>query len=130
MPTQDTSDRPKWIIDHPKEFIFDYIVNDKTLGHVWYRPMDLGYEIDHLEILKPHRGQGLGVELVHKFINFCLMKSQAQSFEIWLEVSHQNLAALKVYEKIGFHKVGHRPKYYSDGSDALLMTLKVPGSEM
>lgn len=38
-----------------------------------------------------------------------------------LEVGARNAPALKLYESEGFRVVGRRPKYYNDGSDALLM---------
>lgn len=38
-----------------------------------------------------------------------------------LEVSEKNAAALGLYAGAGFRIVGGRPKYYNDGSSALLM---------
>ena len=38
-----------------------------------------------------------------------------------LEVGAGNVPALRLYESEGFRVVGRRPKYYNDGSDALLM---------
>jgi len=40
---------------------------------------------------------------------------------IILEVSEKNTPALRLYEKVGFKRVGMRKNYYPDGSNALLM---------
>ncbi len=42
-----------------------------------------------------------------------------------LEVSAANAAAIALYESSGYRVVGRRPKYYNDGSDALLMSLRL-----
>ncbi len=40
--------------------------------------------------------------------------------EIWLEVHESNVPARNLYKKSGFVEVGSRPKYYSDGGNAIL----------
>ena len=46
-------------------------------------------------------------------------------YAMHLEVRRSNAAAIALYEKIGFKKVGERKRYYSDnGEDALLMTMR------
>lgn len=52
------------------------------------------------------------------------MKSCGPLDEVWLEVHEENLAALTFYKKRGFIENAMRPKYYSDGKGALLMTLR------
>lgn len=43
---------------------------------------------------------------------------------VWLEVRPSNLAARRLYERLGFYATGRRPKYYRDtGEDAIIMTL-------
>jgi N6-L-threonylcarbamoyladenine synthase len=46
--------------------------------------------------------------------------------KISLEVSAANERALAFYAKAGAHVVGRRPKFYNDGSDAVLMDLDIP----
>lgn len=45
---------------------------------------------------------------------------------ITLEVSAANARALSFYAKAGGTVVGRRPKFYHDGSDAVLMDLDIP----
>ena len=40
---------------------------------------------------------------------------------IFLEVSANNVPAIRLYERSGFGIVGRRPAYYHDGSDAVVM---------
>ena len=43
--------------------------------------------------------------------------------KLTLEVSSANSRALLFYKRAGAHVVGRRPKFYNDGSDAVLMDL-------
>ncbi len=40
-----------------------------------------------------------------------------------LEVRPSNRAAFRLYRHLGYHVLGRRPRYYSDGEDALVMFL-------
>lgn len=42
-----------------------------------------------------------------------------------LEVRLHNVAAIAMYDSLGYEHVGIRPGYYVDGSDALVMTKRV-----
>jgi N6-L-threonylcarbamoyladenine synthase len=46
--------------------------------------------------------------------------------KISLEASASNARALAFYAKAGAKVVGRRPKFYNDGSDAVLMDLDIP----
>ena len=39
----------------------------------------------------------------------------------FLEVSDRNIAAQKLYRAAGYRDAGRRSRYYSDGSDAVIM---------
>lgn len=45
---------------------------------------------------------------------------------VGLEVSATNVPAIAFYDGAGYRIVGRRTKYYNDGSDALLMSLRLP----
>lgn len=44
---------------------------------------------------------------------------------IFLEVSSTNIPAIELYKKLGFLPVGSRPKYYEDGTDAIVMKKQI-----
>lgn len=80
----------------------------------------------------PHwRRQGIGERL----LGTILERARAiNAVSATLEVRVSNLPAQKMYAKFGFEEVGRRKKYYRDGEDALLMTLRFepnpPGWQM
>lgn len=47
----------------------------------------------------------------------------AGALRLFLEVSSENAAARGLYARHGFTQVGHRVRYYGDGSDALVLAL-------
>lgn len=76
-----------------------------------------------LAVHPEHRGKHLAEYLIEKAIHFAVQNR----FElISLEVNISNYAAQKLYEKKKFSTVGVRKNYYSDGSDAYVMELKLP----
>lgn len=64
------------------------------------------------------RRQGIGKQLVNALLKAC------GPGPALLEVRASNLPAITLYSRMGFEEVGRRPRYYSDGEDALLMTLE------
>lgn len=65
------------------------------------------------------RRQGWGAALVEAVAAGAQAGGAAALF---LEVSAANAPALSLYGGAGFVRSGHRPRYYADGSDAVLMT--------
>ncbi len=66
------------------------------------------------------RRQGIGKQLVSALLKAC------GPGDALLEVRKSNVPAIALYTRMGFEEVGRRPRYYSDGEDALLMTLERP----
>ena len=46
----------------------------------------------------------------------------SQFREWWLEVHEKNAPARELYAQLGFQETGRRPRYYSDGGAAVLMS--------
>lgn len=68
---------------------------------------------------KDKRNQKVASTLLERLIDI----AKKESFhEITLEVSKTNIAAIKLYEKYHFQKLGFRKNYYKD-QDAIIMTL-------
>lgn len=84
---------------------------------------------DELQILDivicpEHRRQGHGQQLLQTLLQ--VGRSRGCSTAT-LEVSRNNIAAIQLYERVGFRRVHVRKAYYKDGSDALLLNLALDG---
>lgn len=66
--------------------------------------------------------KGVAKELLGSFLKEAKRRRCSQ---VTLEVSKINGAALRLYQMAGFKVVGKRPKFYNDGSDALLMDISL-----
>lgn len=79
--------------------------------------------VDHADILaiavsKEYTRQNVGSKLLEHIISLCLKMDMDK---IFLEVRPSNIAAIKLYEKFGFEKIGERKNYYTDNhEDALI----------
>ncbi len=76
-------------------------------------------EITNIVTKKSERGNGIGQALLEELIN---ISKQTGLETISLEVSEINIPAQKLYEKLGFVKVGQRKRYYNGKYDALILT--------
>ena len=66
------------------------------------------------------RGRGLGRYLMDEVI-----KDLSRKAEVFLlDVRKSNLPAIRLYRSLGFSVVKERPKFYSDGENALMMELR------
>lgn len=86
-------------------------------GFVLYRELDRAWEISLVASHPKFRRQGL----MEKLFAY-LIAAKGQERELWLEVHEENVAAQKLYEKLGFKEVRRRPRYYKDGGSAILYT--------
>ena len=68
-------------------------------------------EIDIIEIgvIKEQRRQGVAYELVSHLQKHCIKNGIRR---IFLGVAENNIAAISLYEKTGFNKIGIRKNYY------------------
>ena len=88
---------------------------DRLLAFFLYRFNPQAFEISVLATGLQDRRQGWMEKLLAKAID-----ALSQEREIWLEVHENNKAAQKLYEKLGFSRVGERPSYYRDLKKAYL----------
>ena len=90
---------------------------------VWF-VLDEGH-ITNIAVRPDRRGMGYGERVTRAMIQLA-----ADSGMNWmtLEVRRSNVAAIKLYHKLGFIDVGYRKRYYENTEDALLMALEqLPG---
>ena len=83
-------------------------------------------EILTLAVVPAARRAGRGAALLRA----AQARAQARGArKMFLEVATGNLAARALYEAAGYTQVGRRPRYYGDGSDALVFSRKLtPGA--
>lgn len=81
-------------------------------------------EIDLVGVAPGARRQGVAARLLADLIEG---ESGSGLVEARLELSAANAAAAGLYAGLGFVVVGRRPRYYRDGSDALLLSRSLVG---
>ncbi len=94
-------------VDHIVGFAGCWIMADET-------------HITEIAVRQPYRRQGIGQLLIITLVEIGIEKRATLAT---LEVRVSNLAAQKLYEKLGFANVGQRKGYYNDNrEDAIIMT--------
>ena len=78
--------------------------------------------INYFVVNKKYRNRGFGSYFMSYLIKKC---KKTNTNRLLLEVSQNNLAAQKFYNRFDFYTVGTRKNYYSDGSNALLKEKKL-----
>lgn len=75
--------------------------------------------IDNVVVEEAHRGKGVAQTMLRELI----ARGEDRGIEAFtLEVRVSNEAAIHVYEKLGFHSVGIRPRFYERPvEDAMIM---------
>lgn len=90
-------------------------------GYICFWLFDREIQLMNIAVDPEKRGRGIGERLLREMIRAGVLKGMAQA---WLEVRTSNVAARRLYEKLGFAAVGRRPHYYRDtGEDAIVMSL-------
>ncbi len=96
--------------------IFFVLSNNKiNLGFIIFLVVDENVELIKIGIIKKYRQKGFAsyfLTEVIKTINFKKM---------FLEVSTNNIPAIKLYQKLGFYQINTRKSYYENGSDAIVL---------
>lgn len=103
-------------------FVFLLKQNETNSGFVFFQLVASEIEILDVGVLADCRNQGVASKLLENLFQFA--KDHAVE-TIHLEVRSKNVAAVNLYMKHRFQKTGVRKKYYHDGEDAVLMSLKV-----
>jgi len=85
------------------------------------------WQVDELHILKVatsplHEGRGLATTLLEAAREEALRR---RGRGVILEVRPSNRRAFALYRRLGYAAIGRRPRYYSDGEDAIVMFLSL-----
>lgn len=109
------------LFDIDSAFLFLLKDNDTNTGFLFFQLVASEIEILDIGVRAECRVQGLASQLLTKLLGFATQHDVAA---IHLEVRAKNVAALALYAKHHFQKTGLRKKYYQDGEDAVLLSLK------
>ena len=71
-----------------------------------------------LSVAADARGRGIGEKLLRQML---AEMEQRGVTRVYLEVDQANTAAIRLYERLGFHRVGLLPDYYGENRPALHM---------
>ena len=100
------------------------LVGDERAGYADMRIITGESQVYNIAIAPEFRRQGIGEALLAHMVE----KSEELGLSlITLEVRSGNEAAMALYEKMGFKKVGSRPGYYAKGSEDAVLMDKVLG---
>ncbi len=91
---------------------------DSRGGMILARAAANEVEVLTLAVVPEARLQGVGTRLLAAAMALAGSRGARTAF---LEVSDGNTAARALYERAGFTPVGRRPRYYADGTDALVL---------
>ncbi len=92
----------------------------EILGYIVFWLIVDEMHILNLAVAHSYRRQGTARRLILESIQLAQEKHQQTA---WLEVRPSNIAALSLYQSLGFEHVMTRKRYYSDtGEDALILS--------
>ena len=119
-----------WNLEHfrneiASRFSWPYVAveGENVVGYVCLMSLFEEAQILNIAVMPGRRGRGIARMLLEHAFRLAL----EQGAEILaLEVRASNSAAISLYEKLGFRRVGIRARYYDSVEDAVLMekTLK------
>lgn len=101
---------------NPNSLFYIAFVDGKAAGYMGLQIFSGEGYVTNIATLPEYRRQGVAKALINEAI-----KNDMEF--ITLEVRKSNHAAIHLYSRLGFEKVGIRPKFYREPTeDALLMT--------
>jgi ribosomal-protein-alanine N-acetyltransferase len=85
------------------------------------------WEIENVVVARDHQRLGIGTKLIRDLL---LRVETAHATSVLLEVRESNLAARRLYEKLGFSQQARRGNYYRDPpEDALLLQISISAGQ-
>ena len=105
------------IVDKNKKcYVAD--LHGEVVGYVGAETVLDECNIGNIVTHKDYRGRGFATEILGILLDILKKNGVAKVF---LEVEHDNIPAIALYEKHGFTRYGQRRDYYGPGKDAVLM---------
>ncbi len=114
----------QWMLTKAHAILQVAVVDKKIIGYGLVL-LNTGTRLARLysiAVSKSHQGIGLGKTILESLID----KAEEEDFVyLRLEVKPDNVAAIGLYEKMGFRLLNRKKEYYSDGSDALCFEKRI-----
>lgn len=107
-------------LDNPNARFFAAVAEGKTVGYVGVHSVFGENYIDNIAVTSLYRKKGIATALL-KFLE-ATARDEGDLF-ISLEVRKSNEKAIRLYEKLGYKRVGERKRFYTmPTEDAVIMT--------
>jgi ribosomal-protein-alanine N-acetyltransferase len=95
----------------------------RVVGFVIARCATAEWEIENVVVAREERNRGIGIKIIRELL---LQAQRGGATSVLLEVRESNLAARRLYEKLGFSLQGRRSNYYREPEeDALLLCFSI-----
>jgi ribosomal protein S18 acetylase RimI-like enzyme len=109
-------------IDNPKARVLVAEKEDQILGFVSvsFPYWDKIAIIQHLIVMKEHRGQGIGTSLLKEGINLCKKEGMKK---VTVQTALWHWQAIKLYENLSFIPTAVFSNYIGEGNDMLWLEL-------
>lgn len=109
-------------LNNPTARFFVIKKDGKILGYIGANNIANEVYITNIAVFPEYRNCGYGEKLLS---HLCFVSTEENADFVTLEVRKSNLAAIRLYEKCGFEKMGERKNFYSDPiEDAYIYTLQ------
>jgi [ribosomal protein S18]-alanine N-acetyltransferase len=96
---------------------------DRVVGFAIARCTTTEWEIENVVVAREQRRRGLGIKIIRELL---IEAHSAGATSVLLEVRESNMAARRLYEKLGFSQQGRRGNYYREPEeDALLLCFSI-----
>ena len=96
---------------------------DRVVGFAIARCATAEWEIENVVVAPEKRRRGIGIKIIRELL---LQARSAGATSVLLEVRESNMAARRLYEKLGFSQQGRRSNYYREPEeDALLLCFSI-----
>jgi [ribosomal protein S18]-alanine N-acetyltransferase len=105
----------------------DELAVTQVCGFVIARSGPDDWEIENVVVAREHQRLGIATRLIQELVR---RAHNSGATSVLLEVRESNLAARRLYEKLGFSERGRRGNYYRDPpEDALLLQISLATGE-
>lgn len=97
-------------------------VGNEIVGYAGLMCIEPIADVQTIAVVPEYEGKGIGSAMLTELIDEARRRGAA---DVLLEVRADNPRAQQLYLRFGFEQIHIRPRYYRDGTDALIMRLQL-----